>query len=118
MIQINAVLPLIEKDKDGNSLPTSTFEQIINSFHPIYKIVPKKVGRGSKDLFVPLGECRASIKGKLIYIAGTISNKEEIPENTEYLSLLLAPNNIMMGFVFTETSGVVKTPNYTLKEVN
>lgn len=117
MVQISAVLPLIEKDKEGNTLPKSTFEQIVSSFHPIYKIEDKKVGRGHKNLFIPLGECKASIKGKLIYVLGTINNKEEIPGNCKYLSLLITQENIVVGFAFTENSDVVSKPNYTLKEV-
>ena len=112
MMKIEAVLPLPEKIGEFELLP-SFYQQLVDEQHDVIEKTIKRVGRGYKEFYEAVGNCKCAVRGKMVHLSGEVSH---IPENTKYLSLAITANyNIF--FIFTENSNVVSQPNFTVKEV-
>lgn len=107
--KIEAVLPL-PKIINGQPLSQAFYQKLINDSHAIKEVVKKKVGRGYRETYIDIGECKCAIKGNLIYIGGNISHT---PEAARYLRLAITPNDIF--FLFDTQSSIVDQPNFTIK---
>lgn len=106
--EIEAALPLIV-EINGNKLPRSFYQSLVNEKHEIKEKVTRKNG---KEIYKSVGECECAVKGTLIYIKGRV---DSVPENAKYLGLAITKDN--MFFLFTETSNTMSEPNYKVTEV-
>ena len=111
-MKLEAVLPLPEKIGELELLP-SFYQWLVNEQHDIVEKKVRKVGRGYKDFYETIGNCKCAVRGKMVYLSGEVSH---VPENTKYLSLALTVNANAF-FIFTEKSNTVEQPNFTVKEV-
>lgn len=110
MIKLEAVLPLPEKIGEHKLLPPF-YQQLVSEQHDIMEKTIKKVGRGFKEYYNIIGNCKCAVRGKMIYINGMVSH---IPENTEYLRLAITANTNIY-FLFTEEGGVLTQSNFKFK---
>ncbi len=112
MIKIEAVLPLPEEIGE-HKLPLTFYQQLVNEQHDIVERRARKVGRGYRNSYETVGNCKCAVRGKMVYINGTVSH---IPETAKYLRLATAVDaNIY--FVFTEEGGILAQSNFKFKEV-
>ena len=111
-MKLEAVLPLPEKIGELELLPPF-YQWLVNEQHDIVEKKVRRVGRGYKDFYETVGNCKCAVRGKIVYISGEVSY---VPENTKYLSLALTSTSKIF-FIFTETSNILKQPNFTVKEI-
>ncbi len=117
--QINGVLPLPEKDANGVTLTSEVYKQLVENLIPVYDLVSRAQGRGTKLKSIQVGTVQGLIRHQTLkfqgYVEGNFAERPYLRLMYRYLGDQIDPSSL--GLVFSDQPGALGESNYQLKEV-